>query len=86
MKNLTFTAAEVVSYFDLPYGKNTLYKKLRELGFLKADNHPSEEMLKRRLMLVKQPMLVRGSYVNVPIFTWEFLHFIEKYINKNDAT
>ena len=85
MKNLTFTAAEVTGYLDLSYGKNTLYKKLRELGFLYADNHPSEEMLKRGLMLVRQPMLVRGKLVNVPIFTWEFLHFIEKYLVKDEA-
>lgn len=33
MKNKTFTAKEVVEYFNLPYGKNTFYKKLRGLGF-----------------------------------------------------
>jgi|LakMenEpi03Aug12_release.lakeMendotaPanAssembly.Ray.scaffolds.fasta_scaffold3424775_1 hypothetical protein len=85
MRNLTFTAKEVVLYFDLPYGKNTFYKKLRELGFLDKTNYPSEQMLTRGLMIVRQPMAVGFKIVNVPIFTWEFLLFIEKYLVEIEA-
>jgi len=85
MKNKTFTAKEVVEYFDLPYGKNTFYKKLRELGFIDKTNRPSNEMLKRKLMIVRNPMAKGFNVVNVPIFTWDFLHFIEKYLVEKEA-
>jgi hypothetical protein len=85
MKNKTLTAKEVVEYFNLPYGKNTFYKKLRGFGFLNETNHPSDEMLKRGLMKVRQPLAIGFNIVNVPIFTWDFLNFIEKYLEEKEA-
>ncbi len=86
MKNKTFNAKEVVEYFDLPYGKNTFYKKLRELGLLDNVNYPSKEMQDKKMIIVQHPLSIGFRPVNVPIFTWDFLNFIEKYLVKTEAT
>ena len=80
-----FNAKEVAEYFDLPYGRNTLYKKLRELGFLDDTNYPSEEMETRKLIVVKEKNISGRVFVYVPLFTWEFLRFIEKYLVEIEA-
>lgn len=85
MRNITFTAKEVIEHFDLPYGRNTLYRKLRELGFLDENNYPSKEMQDQKLIIVRHPLVVGFRPVNVPIFTNEFLRFIEKYLAKIEA-
>ena len=89
MNNKTFTAKEVVEYLDLPYGRTNFYKKLREWGFLDENNLPSKEMVIRNYIIIRKPIIYNGyrnTTANVPIFTFGFILFIEKYINKNDAT
>jgi hypothetical protein len=89
MINKTFTAKEVVEYLDLPYGRTTFYKKLREWGFLDEHNLPSKQMVIRNFIIVRKPLIYNGyrnTTTNVPIFTWDFILFIEKCISKNDAT
>lgn len=85
MRNITYTAKEVIYFLDLPYGRNTLYRKLRELGFLDETNYPSKEMQDQKLIIVRHPLVIRFRPVNVPIFTSEFLRFIEKYLAKIEA-
>ena len=89
MNNKTFTAKEVVEYIGLPYGRTTFYQKLREWGFLDENNLPSKQMEIRNYIIIRKPIIYNGyrnTTANVPIFTFDFILFIEKYINKNDAT
>lgn len=89
MNNKTFTAKEVVEYLDLPYGRTTFYKNLREWGFLDEHNLPSKEMVDKKYIIVREPLIYNGyrnTNVNVPIFTMDFIQFIDKYMKKNDAT
>jgi hypothetical protein len=80
-----FSAKEVAEHFDLPYGRNILYKKLREFEFLDDKNYPSKEMETRNLIVVKQKNIFGLGSVYVPLFTWEFISFIEKYLVEIEA-
>ncbi len=89
MTQETLNAKQIVEYFNLPYGKTTFYKKLREWGLLDKNNVPSYEMLVGGYIIVRTPLIYNGfrnTNVNVPVFTWKFIRFIESYFEKSDAT
>ena len=86
MKEERYNAKDVIEYLKLPYGRNTFYKKLRELGFLDKANYPSKEMQDKKLITVAHPLAIGFNPVNVPIFTKSFILFIEKHLLKNEAT
>ena len=47
------------------------------------------EMLVGGYIIVRTPLIYNGfrnTNVNVPVFTWKFIRFIESYFEKSDAT
>jgi hypothetical protein len=81
MYTKTYTAAEAAEELGLPYGRNTFYKELRNLGFLDANNYPDQFMLDCELMIVRRP-IIKGILVKtIPIFTERFLSFFKMYLS-----
>lgn len=48
---------------ELPFGRNTLFKKLREMGiFFKNKNEPKQEYVQRGYFILKEKWVDRGGY------------------------
>lgn len=59
---------QVAKILDLPYGRNTLFKKLREMGILfKNRNEPMQEYINRGYFLLKEKMIDRENHPSFPV-------------------
>lgn len=81
---------QTAKILGLPYGRNTLFKKLRELGvFFKNRNEPKQEYVDRKYFEVKEQWIERNthdSFVVVKVLvTQKGLEFINKILEGNKS-
>jgi hypothetical protein len=81
----TYLAKDVVEILNLPFGRNTFYKHLTEMGLIDVDHKPTESMQKLGYILYQTPKVWMGGrrIVNTitPFFTDSGIEFIqEKFI------
>lgn len=81
---------QTAKILGLPYGRNTLFKKLRELGvFFKNRNEPKQEYVDRKYFEVKEQWIERNthdSFVVVKVLvTQKGLEFINKLLDGNKS-
>lgn len=66
-------ASGVINLLGLNYGRNTLYKKLRESGILDENNCPNEEMRRGGFITYTEKTVWKGgrriTSHSVPLFT-----------------
>jgi phage antirepressor YoqD-like protein len=76
----TFTVNDICKRGVLPITRNKLYKLLREWGYIKSNNQPTDEMVQRGYMteqLVKVPSYIsRYETTHVPLFTRKGLAYL----------
>lgn len=83
---------QTAKILGLPFGRNTLFKKLRELGvFFKNRNEPKQEYVDRKYFELKEQWIDRNSHdsfmVVKVLVTQRGLEFINKILegNKSDG-
>lgn len=83
---------QTAKILGLPFGRNTLFKKLRELGvFFKNRNEPKQEYVDRKYFELKEQWIDRNSHdsfmVVKVLVTQKGLEFINKILegNKSDG-
>jgi len=79
---------QTAKILGLPYGRNTLFKKLRELGvFFKNRNEPKQEYVERKYFELKEQWIERNSHdsfmVVKVLVTQKGLEFINKILDGN---
>lgn len=77
---------QTAKILGLPYGRNTLFKKLRELGvFFKNRNEPKQEYVDRKYFELKEQWIERNSHdsfmVVKVLVTQKGLEFINKILD-----
>lgn len=77
---------QTAKILGLPYGRNTLFKKLRELGvFFKNRNEPKQEYVDRKYFQLKERWIERNSHdsfmVVKVLVTQKGLEFINKILD-----
>jgi phage antirepressor YoqD-like protein len=83
----TFSVAEISKYEIIPITKNRLYKFLREWGYLKPNNQPTDGMIEKGLMTEKEKLIPSSrsafAFAHVPLFTIEGVRYlISDYENR----
>lgn len=83
---------QTAKILGLPYGRNTLFRKLRELGvFFKNRNEPKQEYVDRKYFELKEQWIERNTHdsfmVVKVLVTQKGLEFINKILegNKSDG-
>ena len=80
LQKITYTAKEVTEELGLPFGRNTLYKHLKEMGIIGENQKPNEYVQHRNFILyneVKVGMVGnRLSTTFVPFFTDEGIDYL----------
>ena len=81
---------QTAKILGLPYGRNTLFKKLRDLGvFFKNRNEPKQEYVDRKYFELKEQWIERNSHDSFMIVkvlvTQKGLEFINKILEGNKS-
>lgn len=81
---------QTAKILGLPYGRNTLFKKLRDLGvFFKNRNESKQEYVDRKYFELKEQWIERNSHDNFMIVkvlvTQKGLEFINKILEGNKS-
>ena len=81
---------QTAKILGLPFGRNTLFKKLRELGiFFKNRNEPKQEYIDRKYFELKEQWIDRNNHDGFMIVkvlvTQKGLEFINKMIDGNKS-
>lgn len=54
---------QATKILELPYGRNTMFKKLRDMGiFFKNRNEPKQEYIKRKYFVLKEKYINRNNH------------------------
>jgi Rha family phage regulatory protein len=74
---------QAAKVLDLPFGRNTMFKKLREQGvFFKNRNEPKQEYIKRGYFLLKEKLIERDNHESFVVLkvlaTQKGLEFINR--------
>jgi Rha family phage regulatory protein len=74
---------QAAKVLDLPFGRNTMFKKLREKGiFFKNRNEPKQEYIKRGYFLLKEKLIERDNHESFVVLkvlaTQKGLEFINR--------
>ncbi len=81
---------QTAKILGLPYGRNTLFKKLRDLGvFFKNRNEPKQEYVDRKYFELKEQWIERNSHDSFMIVkvlvTQKGLEYINKLLEGNKS-
>ena len=81
---------QTAKILGLPYGRNTLFKKLRDLGvFFKNRNEPKQEYVDRKYFELKEQWIERNSHDSFMIVkvlvTQKGLEYINKILEGNKS-
>lgn len=81
---------QTAKILGLPYGRNTLFKKLRELGvFFKNRNEPKQEYVDRKYFELKEQWIERNTHDSFMIVkvlvTQKGLEFINRILDGNKS-
>jgi anti-repressor protein len=81
---------QAAKILHLPFGRNTLFVKLREMGiFFKGRNEPRQEYIERGYFELKQKMIERENHPDFVVIkvlvTQKGLQFISKQFNVHPA-
>lgn len=81
---------QTAKILGLPYGRNTLFKKLRDLGvFFKNRNEPKQEYVDRKYFELKEQWIERNTHdsfmVVKVLVTQKGLEFINKILDGNKS-
>ena len=75
---------------ELPFGRNTMFKKLREIGiFFKNKNEPKQEYIKRGYFILKEQFIERNNHDGFVILkvlvTQKGLEYLHKVFNSSNT-
>lgn len=78
---------QAAKILELPFGRNTMFKKLRENGiFFKNKNEPKQEYIKRQYFQLREKYIARNNHegfvVMKVLVTQKGLEFLSKLFNK----
>lgn len=81
---------QAAKILELPYGRNTLFKKLREMGiFFGSKNEPKQEFIKRGYFLLKQKWIERNEHdsfcITKVLVTQRGLAYLSAKLNGSDS-
>lgn len=82
---------QAAKILELPFGRNTMFKKLRENGiFFKNKNEPKQEYIKRQYFQLREKYIARNNHegfvVMKVLVTQKGLEFLSKLFNKTTPT
>lgn len=81
---------QATKILELPFGRNTMFKKLREKGiFFKARNEPKQEYIKRKYFVLKERYIERNNHdgfvVVKVLVTQKGLEFLSNLFNSQPS-
>lgn len=76
-----FSIAQTAKALKLPYGRNTLFDKLRDLGLLNSYNEPYQEQINANHFKVVNKICGDGKNHIVPLVTGRGLVYLAKKFN-----
>ena len=81
---------QAAKILELPYGRNTLFKKLREMGiFFNSKNEPKQDFINRGYFLLKQKWIERNEHdsfcITKVLVTQRGLAYLSAKLNGNDS-
>ena len=86
LQTVTYTAKEVTEELGLPFGRNTLYKHLKQHGILNEDCSPNDYMRAGNLILCNEVNYYAGqrrtSTAYVPYFTDKGIDYLREVFTK----